>query len=235
MAAIKKPGGEPGSKWKFKQQNKVMKNLNNSSMKTVVETFIMEETQELLHDNEKLDQWNSYVEELGLQGQTKVKAVGKAPIPYLFMNTAMVNVFSVLCPMKVRVEAYDKTPIPVEILSLVAMSKKEEHFSKVEIWYNESDPDPVCIGFRQNAQFDRNYPTWERGLDKYLIGRWADVKMSLDALTQKAKGLFIAQKSDQYNNELRSAQRKLEDLESEANRAFGHVLPNTPSISELGF
>lgn len=204
-------------------------------MKTVVETFIMEETQELLHDNEKLDQWNEYVSELGLSGQTKIRTVDKAPIPYLYMNTAMVNVFSTLCPVKVKIEAYDKTPIPVEILSLVAMSKKEDHFLKVEIWYNDADPDPVCVGIRANAQFDSTYPSWDRGLDKYLIGRWADVKMSLDALTKKAKALFIAQKTDQYKGEILNAERRLQDLDSEASRAFGHVLPNTPSLTDLPF
>ena len=48
------------------------KKKNHPAMKTVVETFVIEETQELIYDNEKLDKWNKYVEELGLTGQTKI-------------------------------------------------------------------------------------------------------------------------------------------------------------------
>jgi len=44
-----------------------MKN-NSKEMKTVVETFLMEETVELTYDQEKLDKWNGLVEELGLLG-----------------------------------------------------------------------------------------------------------------------------------------------------------------------
>ena len=34
---------------------------NSEEMKTVVEPFVIEETQELIYDNEKLNQWNKLV------------------------------------------------------------------------------------------------------------------------------------------------------------------------------
>lgn len=45
--------------------------INSADTKTIVETFVIEETQELIYDNEKLDNWNTMVKDLGLNGQTK--------------------------------------------------------------------------------------------------------------------------------------------------------------------
>lgn len=120
---------------------------NNQSMQTVVETFIIEETSNLIHDNDALQKWNEKVEELKLQGQMAVATEAKSPIPYLWLNDALISTFETLCPTKVAIEKYCKSPIPIEILELVSMSKKEKHFNFVEIWYNEIEKDPVCIGF----------------------------------------------------------------------------------------
>lgn len=226
---------------------------NNAIMKTVVETFVIEETQELLYDNEKLDQWNDLVSELGLTGQTQIVKKEKSPIPYLFINASMERVFETLCPRKVDIAQYSATPIPVEILSLAAMSKKEEHFNKIEIWYDDETPDPFCIGIIGDYRvIDGNwktigrFKTKEEGeqfknegghlynnyteIGKYLIGRWGDVKMSLDTLTAKAKVLFAARKKDELNQRIKDAQRELEDLEIKTNEHFGHAMPNTSGL-----
>jgi hypothetical protein len=226
---------------------------NNAIMKTVVETFVIEETQELIYDNEKLDQWNDLVSELGLTGQTQIVKKEKSPIPYLFVNAPMARVFETLCPRKVDIAKYNVTPIPVEILSLAALSKREGHFNKIEIWYDDETPDPFCIGtIGEYRVIDNKWGTagvfkthdeaeafkLEGGhlynnfneVGKYLIGRWGDVKMSLDALTAKAKVLFAAKKKDELNQRIKDAQRELEDLEIDTNKAFGHAMPNTDGL-----
>ncbi len=119
---------------------------NSNEMKTIVETFIIEETENLIYDNEQLDKWNKHVEELGLVGQTKIHQKTKSPIPFLHLKESMKNVLETLCPRKVNVENYDVTPIPVEILDLVSLSKNENYFTKIEIWYDDKNPDPCCIG-----------------------------------------------------------------------------------------
>lgn len=203
---------------------------NNKSMATVVETFIIEETSELIHDNEKLEQWNLRVDELGLQGQKSVVVVGKSPLPFLWMNTALVSTFETLCPTKVDIKKYDKTPIPVEILDLVALSVKEEYFYKMEIWYNEKDLDPVCVGY----VYDHNHnDDWGKAYyaKKYLIGRWADVKASLDSLAKLAKELFIEQTKNSLTLEIRQRQRHLEDIDLVANEKFGGAMPTTPGLA----
>jgi hypothetical protein len=195
---------------------------NSQSMKTVVETYIIEETQELIYDNEKLDQWNGLVQSLGLTGQTAIQVKDKSPIPFLHMKRSLVNVFTTLCPRKVDIETYDKSPIPVEILSLVSLSTKEEYFDKIQVWYDDQSPDPACIGLKQNSRFDPRYPTWEDGFDKYLIGRWADVKQSLLELTAKAKKLYMATRKSQIEQSIRDEHRRMEDLEHTTNLMFGN-------------
>ena len=198
---------------------------NNQSMATVVETFIIEETSELLHDNDALDQWNAKVTELGLSGQEKVRVVGKSPIPFMWMNSALIKTFEVLCPKKENIQAYSNTPIPVEILNLVSMSVKEGYFDKIEIWHNEKNPDPVCIGYKYTADGSEWNKDWYA--KKYLIGRWADVKSSLDTLVKNAKAIFIYEQRTEISLTIKRNQRALEDLEQAAEQAFGTALPTT--------
>ena len=121
-------------------------NKNSESMKTVVETFVIEETSELIYDNEKLVEWNKLVDKLGLQGQTTIVSDEKSPIPFMFMKETLKNTLETLCPRKVDVKDYNKTPIPLEILGLVDLAVSEKHFHKIEIWYDDKSPDPCCVG-----------------------------------------------------------------------------------------
>ena len=228
---------------------------NNQSMKTVVETFVIEETQELIYDNEKLDEWNTRVAELGLKGQTKIVKSEKSPIPFMHMKATTVRVFETLCPRKVNITEYDKTPIPVEILNLVGLSVKEEYFSKIEIWYDDENPDPACVGHLGDFYtYGKNYQTLKsgfkteaeakrekdsnpevhdyqfRGGEKYLLGRWADVKMSLESLTAKAKNMYVANARDEQNQKIIDAKRALEDLEIKANQHFGFSSAPEPEL-----
>ena len=219
---------------------------NSNEMKTIVETFIIEETASLIYDNEQLDKWNSLVNELGLQGQTQIIKKEKSPIPFMFIKTGMKNVFETLCPLKVDVKDYNLTPIPVEILDLIALSNREGYFEKTQIWYDDKDPDPLCIGV--------NYSTWysqddrgrfqtgfktkneaqkhmnENGWEKYephpvnpiyyLLGKWADVKHSFEELKEMATKRFISEKGNDYRKQIKEAQRGLDDLEVEAFEKF---------------
>jgi hypothetical protein len=219
-------------------------NLSNNSkeMKTIVETFVIEETADLIYDNEKLDKWNDLVRELNLQGQTTIVKPEKSPIPFMHLKKSLVNVFECLCPRRVNAEKYNITPIPLEILELIALSKREGYFEKVEIWYDEKSPDPICVGMKYNSfysrdrkgSFDTSFPTKEEAishqeangvLDKepypmdetyYLLGKWADVKHSFDELKEMATKRFIAEKGNSYRKEIKEAQRGLDDLETEA-------------------
>jgi len=204
---------------------------NNESMATVVETFFVEETTNLIHDGEALKTWSEKCAELGLEGQKEVVTVGKSPIPFLWMNDALVATFETLCPTKVKITAYDKSPIPVEILELVSLSQKESYFDFMEIWFNEQVKDPVCVGYRIPDDH-KNKSEWERQYyaKKYLLGRWADVKASLDTLVERAKNLFIAQTTTALKQNIKNFQRQLEDVEMDAARKFGEAMPATTGL-----
>jgi hypothetical protein len=202
---------------------------NNESMATVVETFIIEETSNLIHDNDALQKWNERVEELGLSGQREVVQVDKSPIPFLWMNNALIATFTTLCPTKVDISKYNKTPIPVELLDLVSMSNKEKYFDKIQVWYNEVDKDPVIVGYSiEDGYLDKPDYYHDIYSKKYLIGRWADVKASLDTLVVRAKQIFIANQTASLKQQIKQYQRQLEDVEDEANRNFGGAMPITP-------
>lgn len=217
---------------------------NHESMATVVETFIIEETQELIYDNEKLDKWNSLVEELGLSGQTKIAAPEKSPIPFMHMKDSLKAIFKVLCPREVSIKDYDKTPIPVEILNLVALSTKEQYFNDIQIWYDDKNPDPICVGqvgywFESDWYTDSNKELkglkfgYKKEIEEsggkhpnfnsttlYLIGKWGDVKHSFGKLKEMAKTRFMENRSCELQRTIKNAKRELDDLELEATEKF---------------
>ena len=110
---------------------------NGAEMNTQVQTYLVEEVMELIYDGDRLAQWNNLVLELGLKGQSQIVKPDKSPIPFMHMKKGMENIFNTLCPRTVDVEAFNITPIPVEILDLIALSKKEGYFSQIKIQYDD--------------------------------------------------------------------------------------------------
>ena len=200
---------------------------NNQSMNTVVETFYVSETINLIHDNEALTKWNEKVEELKLTGQKEVVKEDKSPIPFLWMNSAIVSTFETLCPTKIDIKKYDKTPIPVELLEVVSLCVKEDYFDCIKVWYNEKQKDPVIVGYVAKKGEKKEDWQFEYYGQKYLIGRWADVKASLDQLIERAKKVFIQSETFDLKREIKDRQRKLEDLEQLAHDKFGNAMPVT--------
>ena len=200
---------------------------NNQSMNTVIETFYVSETINLIHDNEALTKWNEKVEELKLTGQKEVVKEDKSPIPFLWMNSAIVSTFETLCPTKIDIKKYDKTPIPVELLEVVSLCVKEDYFDCIKVWYNEKQKDPVIVGYVAKKGEKKEDWQFEYYGQKYLIGRWADVKASLDQLIERAKKVFIQSETFNLKREIKDRQRKLEDLEQLAHDKFGNAMPVT--------
>lgn len=214
-----------------------------------IETYIIEETQELIYDGDKLKEWNDIVSELGLTGQNKITNGNKSPIPFLPINATMQNILKELCPATVRIENYNLTPVPLEILKLVALARREGHFKLVEIWYDERSKDPVCVGEtnpyfvdNQNGHKMTEYGTFatdqdckdfikEKGLEghkpyryggeKYLIGRWADVKQSFDELAERAKKRFVDSETASLSKQMNELRARIDSIKDEAVIKFG--------------
>lgn len=222
---------------------------NSIEMKTVVETFVIEETESLIYDNEKLDRWNALVEELGLQGQNQIVKKDKSPIPFLHMKQSLVNIFETLCPRKFDIENFNLSPIPVEILSLVSLSKNEGYFDKIQIWADDKDPDPACIGMRHMDYYSidnennwkKSFPTLIEATEYmakmgwnlkkpypcnpayYLIGKWADVKHSFEQLKAMAIKRYVDSESLSLAQQKKEIERKIEDIHTNASERFAGV------------
>ena len=218
-------------------------------MNTQVQTYLVEEVMELIYDGDRLAQWNNLVLELGLKGQSQIVKPDKSPIPFMHMKKGMENIFNTLCPRTVDVKDFNITPIPVEILDLIALSKKEGYFSKIQIQYDDKQPDPVCIGLIQKwilhekgtynevkdlfwsnkqdavkycADNGLNHDVYNRSWEdvQYLIGRWGDVKQSIPELKTLAKERFMEQEGAELKKRIKEAQRSLDDLEITAVEKF---------------
>lgn len=224
---------------------------NSEQMKTVVETFIIEETASLIYDNEQLETWNKHVSDLGLTGQMNIVQKDKSPIPFMFMNQSTKAVFETLCPRKVAVESYNITPIPVEILNLIALSKKECYFDSVQIWYDDKTPDPACIGINKRFGTSGNYnfktqkeaevelktslSQYNYEEKYYLLGKWADVKQPFEELKERAIKRFKQQEVNTAQSQIKFYERKLQDIDIEAVTKFGISGINNPSMDDLPF
>ena len=226
---------------------------NSNEMKTQVQTYLIEETEALIYDNEQLEKWGDLVKSLGLEGQQKIQQPGKSPIPFLCLNQIQVEILSTLCPITVEIKGYNKSPIPVEILDLVALSTKEGYFQKIEVWYDDKDPDPAVIGFCGYWQGDdANGKTHQDGngnalrflsktlleeyraihggkgkwsyfhtAERYILGRWADVKEDFSQLAKRAKERFISFERNAQEKIIKEAQRRIEEINNRALDNFG--------------
>lgn len=168
-----------------------------------VQLFIQQDTQELIYDGEKLDEWKKQIEELELEGQKDLCSGEKSPIPFLFMKKPMIRMFEILCPEKVRVNKYDKSPIPMEALGAIALAQREEHFHKIEIWYDDKDPDPIAVGYK-----DDSYSS-----DKYLIARWGAEKADMEELKTQATMRFMDQKKTELEEKIQDCKTNLEKID----------------------
>ncbi len=96
------------------------------------------------------------------------------------MDEATIRAFKILCPFVQKIEDYDKE-IPLEILRAVKLSSTESYFDSIEIWSNERDPDPFCVGRVYKNELDRTKGyTWN--MESYLIGRWGAESKSIQEL-----------------------------------------------------
>ena len=112
----------------------------------MVELFNNAELNDVCFEIEALEEWNKLTQELGLENQLKFTEGSKSPVPFPYINQSMLRIFETLCPEKVDITAYNKTPIPLDILKQFKYCRDEEFFSKYEIWYDDKSPDPLLIG-----------------------------------------------------------------------------------------
>ena len=55
---------------------------------------------------------------------------------------------------------------------------------------------------------------------RYLLGKWADVKRSFDDLREMATKRFVAEKGNELRKQIKEVQRELDDIEIKAFEQF---------------
>lgn|SRR5690606_1395143 len=137
------------------------------------------ENESIIIDDESLREFHQLTEKLGLKNEVKEKV----PNVYIALNDGMIKLLEAICPNTEKVEEYNKSTIPLEVLKVLDFTKQNEMFEGYEIWHAQNDPDPMLIGWKYLSDEDRkNEYSWRR--KKYLIARWGDCAMELDELLQ---------------------------------------------------
>jgi hypothetical protein len=143
------------------------------------EIYLQPELEELVTDPDKKQTWENKILELELEGQVSLtqNSQKSSASPYTHMNEHIKNVFEVLCPTKVKVEKYNKTQIPIDVLSHLALCKQEGYFTKMEIWYDNINPDPILVGYITDSYSSSII---------HLVARWGDEIVPFELLVDKA-------------------------------------------------
>jgi hypothetical protein len=183
----------------------------------MVQTFLVEESKELIYDSEKIDEWKAKCEELGLSEQLALCQPEKSPIPFEYMNTVTQRVYQTLCPTVQEYRKYNKTAIPLEVLSLIALAEKESYFDQIEIWYDDKTPDPIAVGLLKGNSYNYKY---------YTIARWGDVLRPFKELKEKAIQVYTNSSRINLQRKLAEAKSLLENVEVNAQAYFDAQVEN---------
>lgn len=186
-----------------------------------IEIYLQPELEELVITPEKKEEWETKIEELGLDGQKKLtkNSHKDAASPYTFMNEQMKLVFQTLCPTRAEVEKYDKSVIPIDILSHVALCKQEGYFAKLEIWYDNKSPDPILIGYLTNTY----------GSPLHLIGRWGDEIIPYEQLVEKA----IRRYTESFKLSVQSTMSQCKEILEDADLRVKQLFSGQKSVWDI--
>lgn len=210
----------------------------------VVQSFMVEETKNLVYDAKKQEEWKTLTASLGLKGQNEVLTPSKSPIPFTPMNRVLIDIFGELCGRREDIKDYKIAPIPVEVLGLAKLSIDEEYFIKMEVHYDDESPDPILIGLTghwseydfykdsaielKNKQFNSQGDVEAAGgkhpnfteTGRYLIARWGDVAMSFEKLAEKAKERWIKKTTLDAKKQIARYEQDLANAVEEADVKF---------------
>ncbi|WP_299116867.1 hypothetical protein [uncultured Winogradskyella sp.] len=173
-----------------------------------VEIYLEPELQELTQNQELTEEWKKMCETLDLKGQIEMLPNKESsPSPYLFMNSSMLKIFSILCPSVVDYTQYNKSTIPYEVLKEIAICKEKNYFDAIKIWYDDISPDPLVVGYMKNeGQYNET---------QHLIARFGDEVLPIEILKDKA----IARLTKSISNQLKQISNSLtENIEDFINK-----------------
>jgi hypothetical protein len=175
-----------------------------------IETYLIEDSEKMIAEPEHLEEWNQLVEELNLDGQKTLKDGDKSPIPFPMMTTGERRVYEVLCPNKTEVKEYHNNTIPLRVLSLIALSQRENYFNEIQIWDDTAKPDPIAVGIVGDKWSGKHY----------IIARWGDELRAFAELKQLALVRWVEDNKAKLNEIIEGAKLHLATIDSLAVKHF---------------
>lgn len=165
----------------------------------ITEIYLIEKPKTLATDIETNKEWLQKVEELGLEFQKNLCEQDKTLIPFYKLRAGEVRMFNILYPEKTSVETYAEDTIPLEVLSIIALAKKNEYFGRIEVWYNYNKLNPILIGYKKSNHGNANEIDND-GI--YLLARWGEELKSFTELLAVAKEQYIKEKLAELRAEI---------------------------------
>jgi hypothetical protein len=153
-----------------------------------VEVYMIEGAESEISDPEVNAEVQKLIDECGLSGQRGLLGDGGTRFPFPVLTSEEQGVLKTLFPESRPVEKYDADAIPLRVLSMVALCKREKFFDKFEVWYSPAAhvDDPFLIGVKKDPEY-----TWREMF--YKIARWGNSLHSDGELLRMA----VAKKADE--------------------------------------
>jgi hypothetical protein len=178
-------------------------------MTTAVKIYREPENESLIMGDEELSEYNSIALELGLQTKENVEQE-KVPNVYLCLNTFQKKSMKVLCPSMEEISKYKRTTIPLEVLRVYKFAKEHEMFEGFQIWYNDTKPDPLLIGWKFSSEEAREKEyIWQK--DHFLLARWGDCALELPELLSLAFSSLKEELLDKVKQSIQKCKNISED------------------------
>jgi translation initiation factor 2 alpha subunit (eIF-2alpha) len=167
----------------------------------------------LLLDEEQLKEYQTLASELGIPEVNP----DKIPSVYQVLNHNQTRALEALCPASIDLKNYSRSTIPVEVLQAIKFVTDNEMFDKIEVWYDDKNPDPMIIGKKYNNDNDRQKGySWT--MVNTLIARWGDCAYELPELVEMGKKRLVEEKKEKAIDLLQKINSFLEYPEIHINR-----------------
>lgn len=190
----------------------------------------------ILFDDKKEKDVIAAIDELGLEGQKNlIKSQAGLIIPFPKMNAQEERVWKEYCPVIDKLEAYQATTIPFEILTMIQLVKQKKYFDiettttkikqvgHLEIWSEaREDIDPLLVGVINTKQKLTDGSWQYSGEDSYyLIARWGISLRPYDEIRDVAIERWKKSRTGKLVKKIQEAKFQMETLDADANKFFG--------------
>ena len=170
-------------------------------MKTVAETFLLNDSLELIYENALSGKWRQIIEKLNLRGQ-------------------LTSLLETPDRRKAVLEEYNLSPVSVEVPERAALSHQEGYFDKMQIPYDGQTEHFVCVDSCCAGEHNGPAATIPN-MNRFLIDRCREVKSDFEQLKQKACRLCREHRVTERERPIRAAQRELVDIDREVVEKIG--------------